>query len=71
VREFLEKNYSEGDRNSSVRLTAKALMEVVESGSKNIEIAVITRDEVSILSESEIEQLVSQIEEEKTAEQEK
>merc|ERR1711974_555244 len=68
VREFLEKNYTEGDRDSSVKLTAKALMEVVESGSKNIEIAVITRDEVTILSEAEIEQLVAQIEAEKTEE---
>eukprot|EP00012_Vannella_robusta_P007213 CAMPEP_0206197890 /NCGR_PEP_ID=MMETSP0166-20121206/9312_1 /ASSEMBLY_ACC=CAM_ASM_000260 /TAXON_ID=95228 /ORGANISM="Vannella robusta, Strain DIVA3 518/3/11/1/6" /LENGTH=238 /DNA_ID=CAMNT_0053615641 /DNA_START=21 /DNA_END=737 /DNA_ORIENTATION=- len=68
VREFLEKNYTEGDRDSSIKLTAKALMEVVESGSKNIEIAVITREDVTILSETEIEQLVTQIEEEKTAE---
>lgn len=28
MREFLEKNYTEGDRDSSVKLTAKALMEV-------------------------------------------
>merc|ERR1711874_938822 len=71
VREFLEKNYTEGDRDSCVKLTAKALMEVVESGSKNIEIAVITRDDVSILTEEEIEQLVSQIEEEKSMEENK
>merc|ERR1712108_128818 len=62
------RNYTESDRDSSVKLTAKALMEVVESGSKNIEIAVITRDEVTILSEAEIEQLVAQIEAEKTEE---
>merc|ERR1712130_418477 len=58
VREFLEKNYTEGSREEAVKLTAKALMEVVESGSKNIEISVITREGVDVLTEADIEQLV-------------
>jgi 20S proteasome subunit alpha 4 len=45
VREFLEKNWvadmSEGD---ATRLTIKALLEVVDSGSKNMEIAVVRLD---------------------------
>jgi len=69
VREFLEKNYTEGSREEAVKLTAKALMEVVESGSKNIEISVITREGVDVLTEADIEQLVTQIEEEKTPEE--
>merc|ERR1712130_509573 len=69
VREFLEKNYTEGSREEAVKLTAKALMEVVESGSKNIEISVITREGVDVLTEADIEQLVNQIEEEKTPEE--
>ena len=67
VREFLEKNYEEGDREFSVKLAAKALMEVVEAGSKNIEIAVMTTAGVQILSDTEIEKLVTTIEAEKTA----
>lgn len=41
--EFLEKNWTAGLTNDqSVRLAVKALLEVVDSGSKNMEIAVIT-----------------------------
>mmetsp|Transcript_344 Transcript_344/g.534 ORF Transcript_344/g.534 Transcript_344/m.534 type:complete len:154 (+) Transcript_344:184-645(+) len=46
VREFLEENYEEsntaeekGDEDAPIKLAAKALLEVVESGAKNIEIA--------------------------------
>jgi len=46
VREFLEENYAEhataeekGDVDAPIKLAVKALMEVVESGAKNIEIA--------------------------------
>jgi len=46
VREFLEKNWAAGlSQEDSVRITIKALLEVVDSGSKNIEIAIITRDQ--------------------------
>ena len=42
VREFLEKNWNaELSQEAAVRLTVKALLEVVDSGSKNMEIAVI------------------------------
>lgn len=42
IREFLEKNYvEEATEDDAVRLAIKALLEVVESGSKNIEIAIV------------------------------
>lgn len=70
VREFLEKNYpEEGDIETeaeTVKLAVKALLEVVESGGKNLEIAVIRRNqEMQILSDEEIEVIVKQIEAEK------
>jgi len=44
VREFLEKNWTEGrSQEECIRMTIKALLEVVDSGSKNMEIGVITR----------------------------
>jgi len=48
VREFLEKHYSEDqvttDR-GTIKLALKALLEVVQSGSKNMEVAVMRRRE--------------------------
>ncbi len=44
MREYLEKNYSETSGNDTVKLALKALTETVEAGSKNIEVAVVTRD---------------------------
>ena len=44
MREFLEKNWSpDQPENESVRLAIKALMEVVDSGSKNIEVAIMRK----------------------------
>lgn len=50
IREFLEKNYVEDmEEEDATRLAIKALLEVVESGSKNIEIAVVrTGGKVSV-----------------------
>ncbi|RKP35056.1 nucleophile aminohydrolase [Dimargaris cristalligena] len=46
VREFLEKNYSEDmDKSASIKLAVKSLLEVVQTGAKNIEIVVMTADE--------------------------
>jgi 20S proteasome subunit alpha 4 len=42
VREFLEKNHKDDmSREESVKLTIKSLLEVVQTGAKNIEISVI------------------------------
>ncbi|XP_030624157.1 proteasome subunit alpha type-7-A isoform X2 [Chanos chanos] len=69
VREFLEKNYKEVDMESdeaTIKLAVRALLEVVQSGGKNIELAVMKRNEpMKILDPEEIEQLVSEIEKEK------
>ncbi len=46
VREFLEKHYTDetaADDHLSIKLCIKALLEVVQSGSKNVEIAVMRR----------------------------
>jgi len=46
VLEFLEKNWAPAlPRASAVRLAVRALLEVVDSGAKNMEIAVIAREQ--------------------------
>ena len=40
----MEKNYAETEGSDTVKLAVKALMEVVEAGSKNLEIAVREKD---------------------------
>ena len=69
VKEYLEKNYSEeviATSNDTIKFAVKALLEVVESGSKNLEIAVMTPDNnLRLLEESELEVIVKQIEDEK------
>ncbi|KAG6557767.1 hypothetical protein Mapa_000534 [Marchantia paleacea] len=68
VREFLEKNYTETSGKETVKLAVRALLEVVESGGKNIEIAVMTKSEgLRLLEESEVEEIVAGIETEKAA----
>lgn len=42
VREFLEKNHKDDlSRDDSIKLTVKSLLEVVQTGAKNIEISVM------------------------------
>ncbi|XP_024403306.1 proteasome subunit alpha type-7 isoform X1 [Physcomitrium patens] len=68
VREFLEKNYTETSGAETVKLAVRALLEVVESGGKNIEIAVMTKNEgLRLLDEAEVEEIVAGIEAEKAA----
>ncbi|XP_028848487.1 proteasome subunit alpha type-7-B-like isoform X1 [Denticeps clupeoides] len=48
VREFLEKNYKDemvASDEETIKLTIKALLEVVQSGGKNIELAIMRRNE--------------------------
>ncbi|KAK6908376.1 hypothetical protein I203_102377 [Kwoniella mangroviensis CBS 8507] len=73
VREFLEKNYTEDlPRDEAIKLTVKSLLEVVQTGAKNIEISVMeSYGVITNLERSEIENIVSQIESEKEAEAEK
>jgi len=69
VTEFLEKNYDEKttlDEASCIKLTVQALLEVVESGSKNIGIAVMRREAgLEIIPDDNIEKLVKHLLEEK------
>merc|ERR1711966_189996 len=73
IREFLEKNYQEEmSEDDTVKLAVQSLMEVVESGSKNIEVAVMKKGEdgttgLEFLPEDVIEAVCKVIEEEKAA----
>ncbi|XP_048405937.1 proteasome subunit alpha type-7 [Stegostoma tigrinum] len=69
VREFLEKNYTEevtATDSGTIKLAIKALLEVVQSGGKHIELAVMKHEQLlRILNPEEIENYVSEIEKEK------
>lgn len=75
VREFLEKNYAsneELDESATIKLAIKALLEVVQTGAKNIEISVMKPAAAPrAMTIEEIEVIVKEIEEEKAAEAEK
>lgn len=61
VREYLEKNYTpeiEAKSEDVIRLAVRALMEVAEAGGKNIEIALVRRNqEMHILPDEELEKV--------------
>jgi len=75
VQEFLEKNYSDDlieSDDETIKLALKALLEVVQSGSKNVEMAIMKRGEaMRLLENEEIDKYVSEIEKEKEEEAEK
>jgi 20S proteasome subunit alpha 4 len=70
VREFLERNYKEDmDREPTIRLAIKSLLEVVQTGAKNIEIAIMAPGQaVDMLTVEDIENYVKNIEQEKQEE---
>jgi len=72
VREFLEKNYSAesvASEDLAIKLAIKALLEVVQSGGKNLEVAVMREDSRhSMMEVSEIEKIVAIVEKEKEEE---
>lgn len=70
VREFLERNYKEEmDREQTIRLAIKSLLEVVQTGAKNIEIAIMAPGKtVEMLPVADIENYVKYIEQEKQEE---
>jgi len=71
VVEYLEKHYKEEkmDEEASIRLTVQALLEVVESGSKNIQVYVLKKGRMGIqqLPHEQIVELCKQLNEEKEA----
>merc|ERR1712244_10801 len=75
VREFLEKNYNPekvADEEMTVKLAIKALLEVVQLGGKNLEVAVMRKGDnpkqMQMLPVETIEKYVAEIEEEKEKE---
>jgi 20S proteasome subunit alpha 4 len=68
--ELLEKNYKEGvSTDDAAKLAVKALLEVVENGSKSIELAIMrNKTGMEVLSEAQVEAIVKQLETEKAAE---
>jgi len=72
VREFLEKNYSAesvASEDLTIKLAIKALLEVVQSGGKNLEVAVMREDSRhSMMDVTEIEKIVAIVEKEKEEE---
>lgn len=66
VREFLEKNWSDGlSESDAVRLTVKALLEVVDSGSKNMEVAIMCKGSpVKMIAEEDLQAIIVDIERE-------
>ncbi|KAJ1663630.1 Proteasome subunit alpha type-4 [Coemansia sp. RSA 1813] len=72
VREFLEKHYTqEMGEEDAVKLAVKSLLEVVQTGAKNIEILVITKDGNRTPTVAEVEDIIKVIEAEKAEEAEK
>ncbi|KAJ2793983.1 Proteasome subunit alpha type-4 [Coemansia guatemalensis] len=69
VREYLEKHYTddigEGD---AIKLAVKSLLEVVQTGAKNIELLVITKSGSRTPGADEIEEVIKTIEAEKAEE---
>lgn len=73
VREFLEKSFVEGLSDAeAVKLTVRGLLEVVQTGAANIEIAVMDpSNAVKQLSTEEIQKIIDEVEKEKQEEAEK
>lgn len=66
VSEFLEKNWAQGmEEEDSIKVTVKALLEVVDSGAKNMEVAIMRRGQpVSMVKEEELQAIITDIEKE-------
>merc|ERR1719213_1100627 len=69
VKELLEKNYNEETSADAVKLACRALLEVVEAGGKNIEVAVLRKgSDLQMLSDDEVETMVTALQAEKDEE---
>ncbi|XP_064598983.1 proteasome subunit alpha type-7-like [Liolophura sinensis] len=75
VREYLEKHYTDEIKTNveeCIKLALKALLEVVQSGGKNMELAIMRRNEpLKMMEPDEIEKFIAIIEKEKEEEAEK
>lgn len=70
VREFLERNHKDDmDRDETLKLTIKSLLEVVQTGAKNIEIAIMSPGKkLEMLPLADVEKFVESINNEKQEE---
>lgn len=70
MREFLERNHQDNmDREQTIALTIRSLLEVVQTGAKNIEVAIMAPGAtVEMLPDEQIETYVKNIETEKQEE---
>ena len=66
MQEFLEKNWTANLADEeAIKLTVKALLEVVDSGSKNMEVALLQYGEaVKMIPEEQLQSIISDIEKE-------
>lgn len=65
LREFLEKNYEDDmDEETSVKLAVQCLLEVVDSGAKNMEVMIVRADGRAFMEESAVDVVVKKVEEE-------
>ncbi|PVV03571.1 hypothetical protein BB560_001939 [Smittium megazygosporum] len=73
IKEYLEKNHSDDlDESGTVKLAVKALMEVVQTGAKNIEIVAVSRSSgIKKLTLEELQEITDQISAEKAEEEAK
>lgn len=68
VREYLEKQYEETAGRETLKLALRALAEVVDASSKNVEMAVVERETgLRFLNDEEVDQLVADLEADKAA----
>jgi len=66
VKEYLEKNYSTETAQDGVKLACRALLEVVEAGGKNIEVAVLRKGQpLEFLTDEAVDKVVNEVEAEK------
>lgn len=70
MREFLERNHKDDmDRDGTLQLTIKSLLEVVQTGAKNIEIAIMSPGKkLEMLPLEDVEKFVENINNEKQEE---
>ena len=66
MREFLEKNWEQDmEEIAATKLCIKSLLEVVDSGSKNMEVCIVRKDvPVEMMSETAMDAIIAEIEKE-------
>ncbi|KAG5518679.1 hypothetical protein PMAC_002648 [Pneumocystis sp. 'macacae'] len=70
VREFLETNFKDNmEKNEAIKLTIRSLLEVIQTGAKNMEVAfMMPKKKIEFLNTDEIETIIKEISTEKEQE---